>query len=434
MATIDRITPDDAVALATDVGAVPMQVGAVLVLGSELDPAELAERLTERLPAIPRLRQRLQPAPFGAGRPLWVDHEGFRLSDHLITEHGPPPDRGELLDLAARTVCRPLDRSRPLWRVVLVPHLEDGGAAVIVVFHHVLADGIGGLAVLAHLVDGAAPAPDDPSFPRAAPTSPALRRDVVSRLCALLTHPLPALRRVRDALVQLRPSGGARPARTSLNAPTGERRLLLNAAVPLDPLHRAARAHRATVNDALLYAVGSALGDLLAARGEAVSELVVSMPMSSRREASAADLGNEVGAVPVRVPIGGPPAQRLETIARRTAEARRTTRAASTAVIGPVFRLLARLGVFGWFVDHQHLVHTFVTNLRGPDRPLGLLGVPIEAVHAVAMITGNVTASFAALSYAGSMGVTIIVDPDTCPDATALRDLLQHHLEEIGSL
>ena len=46
MATIDRISPDDAMALATDVGAVPMQVGAVLVLGGEVDPAELAQRLT----------------------------------------------------------------------------------------------------------------------------------------------------------------------------------------------------------------------------------------------------------------------------------------------------------------------------------------------------------------------------------------------------
>jgi hypothetical protein len=156
--------------------------------------------------------------------------------------------------------------------------------------------------------------------------------------------------------------------------------------------------------------------------------------MSSRRATSAAELGNEVGAVPVRVPLDGPPVQRLETIARRTAEARRTTRAASTAVIGPVFRLLARLGIFGWFVDHQRLVHTFVTNLRGPETPLTLLDVPIDAVHAVAMITGNVTVSFAALSYAGSMGLTIIVDPATCPDAPALRDRLQHHLEEISSL
>ena len=434
MATIDRISPDDAMALATDVGAVPMQVGAVLVLGGEVDPAELAQRLTERLPAIPRLRQRLQPVPFGVGRPPWVDHEGFRLAEHLVSDDGPPPDRDALLELVARTVCRPLDRSRPLWRIVLVPRLDGGGAAVIVVFHHVLADGIGGLAVLAHLVDGASPTPDDPSFPRPAPTVQALRRDVVGRLGALLTHPVPALRRVRDALVQLRPSGAGRVARTSLNSPTGARRQLLTAAVPLDPLHRAARAHGATVNDALLCAVGGALGDVLADRGESVSELVVSMPMSSRREASGAELGNEVGAVPVRVPIGGPPAQRLETIARRTAEARRTTRAASTAIIGPVFRVLSRLGIFGWFVDHQHLVHTFVTNLRGPDRPLALLGVPIEAVHAVAMITGNVTASFAALSYAGSMGLTIIVDPETCQDATSLRDRLQSQLEAISSL
>ena len=34
------------------------------------------------------------------------------------------------------------------------------------------------------------------------------------------------------------------------------------------------------------------------------------------------------------------------------------------------------------------------------------------------MVTGNVTISFAALSYAGTLGITLITDPDACPDTT----------------
>ncbi len=40
---------------------------------------------------------------------------------------------------------------------MLVTGLADGAAALIFVLHHVLADGIGGLVVLARLVGSAAP-------------------------------------------------------------------------------------------------------------------------------------------------------------------------------------------------------------------------------------------------------------------------------------
>ena len=96
--------------------------------------------------------------------------------------------------------------------------------------------------------------------------------------------------------------------------------------------------------------------------------------------------------------------------------------------------MLARTGLFRWFVDHQRLVHTFVTNLRGPQQSMALLGHTITEVHPVATIAGNVTASFAALSYAGTLGVTIIVDPVAVPDADALREHLQQQLDALGSV
>ena len=47
----------------------------------------------------------------------------------------------------------PLPRSRPLWSATFVTGLADGGTGLVIVMNHVLADGIGGLAVLARLVD-----------------------------------------------------------------------------------------------------------------------------------------------------------------------------------------------------------------------------------------------------------------------------------------
>ena len=76
---------------------------------------------------------------------------------------------------------------------------------------------------------------------------------------------------------------------------------------------------------------------------------------------------------------------------------------ASSTLLGPAFRVLARLGMFRWFVDRQRVVTTFVTNLRGPRSQVKFLGATVTDITPVTSITGNVTISFAALSYAGTL-------------------------------
>ena len=57
--------------------------------------------------------------------------------------------------MAAAVTLASLPRSRPLWSATFVTGLADGGTGLVIVMNHVLADGIGGLAVLATLVDEA---------------------------------------------------------------------------------------------------------------------------------------------------------------------------------------------------------------------------------------------------------------------------------------
>jgi len=75
------------------------------------------------------------------------------------------PSRGDERAL----ILSPLPRAAPLWRAVLVTGVADAGLALVLVLHYALADGVGGLAVLASLID--APAnPAEFCFPRPAPT------------------------------------------------------------------------------------------------------------------------------------------------------------------------------------------------------------------------------------------------------------------------
>ena len=73
---IERASPTDRAFLAMDAwGQVPEQFGVILVLDQAggFDLSRARQRIAERIPTVPRLRQRLIRAPFGCGGPVWVD-------------------------------------------------------------------------------------------------------------------------------------------------------------------------------------------------------------------------------------------------------------------------------------------------------------------------------------------------------------------------
>ena len=202
---IERASANDMMELATEAGSVPMQVGAILVLRAGVGPDQAREVLARRVPAIPRLRQRLAwPRP-GGGRPVWVDDETFDIDDHLHVRPCPAPgDESALLACATEILGERLAEGRPLWGATIVTGLAEDRWALVIVFNHVLADGIGGLAALIGLVDGA-PDPQDYGFPRPSPSGRELTLDATRQRLGALAGWRSWLARVRSAAVELSP-------------------------------------------------------------------------------------------------------------------------------------------------------------------------------------------------------------------------------------
>jgi WS/DGAT/MGAT family acyltransferase len=391
-----------------------MQVGAIVVL--DRDPGSVEALLADRVRTVPRLRRRLVRTPFGCGRPVWVDDAGFDISRHVHRMACPPPgDETALLGIASSLVTRPLSRSSPLWSATLVTGLTEDRAALVLVFHHVLSDGIGGLAVLANLVDGAGHTGTAP-FPTPTPSRRELAKDAWT---ARLRWP----ERASTTGLQW-PSRGSR---CSLNQPTGPRRQQAIARAGVSRLHATAHRCGGTVNDALLTAVTGALGTVLTKRGDNVDELVVSIPVSTRRSTTVAHLGNSTGVMPVALPTGGDPWSRLTRIAAITRSHKKSVTSAT-----PIFRMLKVLGVADWFMNHQRMVNTVVTNVHGPDHPMRLGGAHVVDLIPLSATTGNVTVAFAALSYDDAFTVTVVADPDRVPDLLELTEALQTELDLLG--
>ena len=92
------------------------------------------------------------------------------------------------------------------------------------------------------------------------------------------------------------------------------------------------------------------------------------------------------------------------------------------------------MGLYRLYMRHQHRLHTLVSNVHGPDRPITLNGAPIAAIIPIVVAeAGNLTVNVTALSYAGTFTVTISVDPDQVPDLPVLATALHAELDALAA-
>jgi len=281
---------------------------------------------------------------------------------------------------------------------------------------------------------------DAAQLPLPPPGLRALAADAWAERARRVANTARGLRNLRQGLGEL---GGARPRRllppTSLNQVTGPRRRIDVVAVDLSAVRELGHAHGGTVNDVVLAAVAGALRALLASRGEQLGDVTISVLVSARQAAGDGRLGNRVGVLPVTVPadsdVDPGSGVAVDALGARVARIAAITRGrlsqgrgASGALLVPGFLLLSRAGLLRWFDNHQRLIHTFVSNLRGPRQPLTVAGLPVRAILAIPATTGNVTVTFGVLSYAGTLRITILSDPDRVPDVGVLTAALRHDL------
>ena len=145
-----------------------MHIGGALVFdplpgGGTPPVAKVREHLEQRLDLLPRYRQKLDaPRTGGLSWPSWESDEHFEIEAHVRHATLPSPgDEREFLDWVSDFYSHRLDRSRPLWEMVLLDGLADGRWALVWKTHHCLVDGVGSVDAVDLLLD-AEPAPGEP--------------------------------------------------------------------------------------------------------------------------------------------------------------------------------------------------------------------------------------------------------------------------------
>src|ERR1700761_8269202 len=120
---VTRLSPSDASFYRLENSSTPMYVGSLVILRKPragLSYETLLATVEQRLPQIPRYRQKVREVTLGLARPVWVDDRDFDITYHIRRSALPSPGSdAQLHDLVARLGSRPLDKSRALWGVDL---------------------------------------------------------------------------------------------------------------------------------------------------------------------------------------------------------------------------------------------------------------------------------------------------------------------------
>jgi diacylglycerol O-acyltransferase len=447
-----RLTALDSSFLHLEDRGAHMHVAAVMTFDGP-PPAydDLVEAISSRLHLVPRYRQRLAFVPLGQGRPRWVDDPHFNPSYHIRHAALPAPGGDdELKRLAARIFGQRMDRSKPLWEILLVEGLADDRFAILSMTHHALVDGVSGVDIVSILFDTspdplpAAAQPSSPWLPRPVPTSTEL---LAEALLERTTVPAEAVRGLRALTraprqVAMRLAGGVAglgsmaraglsPApRTPLNVPIGPHRRYTWVDADLARFKAIKSALGGTVNDVVLTAVALALGHWMRGRGETTDglELRAMVPVSIRVDAEAGALGNRVATMWAPLPVGvRDPADAFAQIHEAMKDLKSSGQAvgaetltqladfAPPTIMSQAARLQAR----------QRFFNLVVTNVPGPQVELFLLGRRMRGLYPVVPLAQKQALGIAIMSYNGRLGFGLLGDFDALPDL----ETIAHHLE-----
>jgi len=452
----DRLSAGDTAFLYAQDAATPMHVGGVVILDPApgLDYQRIVDHIAERLPQVPRYRQKVRVVPGRLARPVWVDDEDFDLTYHLRRSALPQPGNDSQLDeLVGRLISRPLDRSRPLWEMYVVEGLADGRVAIVNKTHEAMVDRLGAVDLAAAILEVSAQPEREPAdnwIPQPAPSDVDLVVDAVADFAA---RPTEIIQLVRLAAVDLRSTigkvselvGGIAGilARTISPAPrsalgaasTGQRRYSRFAA-ELDTFRRIRSAHEGTVNDVVLTVLTGALRSWLLSQGEPVAGTTgvrALVPMSVRAAGDAAPVTSFLIDLPV---AESNPSMRLHQIAiasREYSEAGRSMSADSLVALGRYTpSTLHALGARVGSQLSRRSYNVLVTNVPGPQIPLFVAGARVQALYPIAPLVKGHALAVACTSYQGRVYFGVTADRDAVPDVEGFAVLLGEAVSELA--
>lgn len=427
----------------------------------EWSPQTVAERLRDRLELIPPFRRRLQKSALRLHHPVWLDVANVDVEDHLSATTCPEPGGdAELAQVVAEFAGRQLDRSRPLWEVLVVQGLARGRAAIAIKVHHSTVDGVGAANVLGALFDLDPTGRTEQQIAELAalqestrPTQTPMLNRVAHTALGVATRPLGLVRLVPTAarsvgrLARVRTSetsgtGGAVPfaaPRAPFNGRISGDRVVAFADLSVNDLKAVKAVLGGTFNDVVIALCGGAFRTYLEKRGDLPStSLIAVCPVSVRTDEGG---GNAVSAMfttlgtDIADPVERYAAVRLANdVGKADHEAIGGSLLQQAAEIAPpnMTAFAARAYSAVRMADLHPVVHNvIISNVPGPPVQIYFAGAAIEALYPLGPVLEGPGLNITVVSYRDRVGFGFIGCARRIPDLPDLAAAVPEALAEL---
>lgn len=423
-----RLSPEGRRILALENETVAGHTCKVIELDGPLDVGRLRASVAGRLPRAPKLSMRLAEID---GAPWWVPDPHVDITAQVVERREPDAaDEAGFRATVSAIFAQHLDRSRPLWRMDVIPRTPGGGSALVWRIHHALADGLTAMRMAAAALWDEEPASDGGSAQAARGHAASASRNragvtggngaaaqhhwLAGLLVASREVPQPWLRSPFDGHID-----GLRAVAFSTAGLTELRRV-------------AAAADGATVNDAVLAVVAGGLRRWLESHHGHLGAVRVKVPVSLHSLPltpgdAESQPGNRDSFFCLDLPLGSAdPLERLAAIRRAT---RIRKQGHDAQHLDALMRGLAHTPRLSSFVDrvlaHPRSFALNVSNVPGPRRPVQVLGVPVRALYTLAEIREHHSLRVSVVSLADSLNFGLVADPTLLDDVDQLAAGMQ---------
>lgn len=437
--------------------------GTVTVLDRVPDFDAFRRRFERAVIDIPRLRQRVQPAPGNLSPPVWVDDPDFDLNLHVRRVACPKPGTlREVLDMAALFIADPFDRTRPLWQFVVVEGMRGGKAAIIQKMHHTITDGERGVELSLSYLDFERDAPEPPQvedtsdgdggdeFDWGAFVSGGVSNELVKEVLAnALRIPVGVTRQVRELLSDpaglpqastnaartlqsvLTTLGDTEAARSPLWVERSLRRRVETTQAPFRATKDAAKRLGGTLNTAFVAAAAHAASYYHRQLGSPTESLRASMAVSTRGDESGS---NAFSILRVLVPTDDVPiADRFVAIQTEIERARESTRGAGMGTLATLAAALPTSVVTHLARQQTHTVDFATSNVKGAPVPLYVAGSGVTAIYPIGPLAG-VACNLTLMSYHGSLDIAVNTDVAAVTEPRLMVEGLDRAFKEFANV
>nr|WP_280341903.1 wax ester/triacylglycerol synthase family O-acyltransferase [Nocardia neocaledoniensis] len=432
---------------------------------------DIRDRISQRIHLLPPLRWKLRAAPLGLEHPSIVEVD-VDIDSHVteVTIDQPGDDRS-LARAASAVLAQPLDRSRPLWRVVVFSGLQDRRVALGIVLHHATIDGVSAGRLFSSLYDDAQDLLAEVGTEIVGREEPAAVASLLRGLGLLLVHPFASLGAATRALPHLdeHPTLRSLPGVLSLarfaraitrkeGSYNGSNTLV----APVTPFTTALsdspstafgsldfadilaikKATSMTVNDVVMALCGGALRRWLDVHDQLPSApLLAFVPVTVR---GAGELyGNRFSSMIARLPTDvEDPVARLDAARQEMGACKARGRSVpdsllvdTNSLLPPPLLPLACRAVAA-LVSSRRIpppVNLVISNIPGSPVRLGLAGAPVLAQYPLSLIFSGVGLNITVVSYMDKIDVGIVAAGSVAPDAWELLQDIRAELKELVS-